>query len=49
MKECVTETKATGQSSCRSWALAALYERASEGSIGMIAEWGRIRYIGLKW
>lgn len=48
MKECVRGSKAAGESPCRSWALTALYELASEGFIGMIAEWERIRHIELE-
>lgn len=50
MKECVREARVESGSelTCRTWALAALYELASEGFIGMIADWGRIRHIELE-
>ena len=43
--QCLRGTVIEGEFTCRTWALAALYELANEGFIGMIADWGTIREI----
>ena len=46
MKECARYVQVQGEElTCRTWALAALFELANQGSIGMLADWREIRRI----
>ncbi|EEP76254.1 predicted protein [Uncinocarpus reesii 1704] len=45
IKTCVRETKVTGLFTCRTWAMAALFDLADGGFIGLSPEWPKIQEI----
>ena len=42
VKDCVRATEVEGEFTCRTWALAALYDLADSGYIGLMPNWGEI-------